>query len=450
MLEDEARYCSWGDTVHYNDPPRIFEKCDKQYLYDEQGKVYFDLQMQNSAANFGYRHHRYLEAINGQLERLPQIASEYLTKEKVALSKVIATSVKERWGRGGRVHFNVGGAQCIDDALKIVATATGSRQVFAFEGSYHGRTIGASSITSSFRYRAPYGRFGNRACFIPYPYCFRCPYQMKRGECDLHCVKMFARLFDSEYQGVINPKGGNCEFGAFFIEPVQGTGGYIIPPDGYFKELSKVLSEHDIILVSDEIQMGLYRTGKLWSIEHFGAQPDILVFGKSLTNGFNPMGGLWAKESLIAPNKFPPGSTHSTYGSNPLGCRLGMTTFEHITNNDYETVVHENGQYFLEGLREIERSHPEVGHVDGIGLALRIEICHADGITPNRELAKKIRDAAFEQDVETDIGPVRLVLNIGGYSKNVFTLAPCLDITRADIDRVVRMLNEYISIGKKS
>ncbi|WP_251278008.1 aminotransferase class III-fold pyridoxal phosphate-dependent enzyme, partial [Enterobacter hormaechei] len=122
-----------------------------------------------------------------------------------------------------------------------------------------------------------------------------------------HCVWQFERLFESEYNGVWDPKVGQAEYAAFYVEPIQGTGGYVIPPRNFFTGLKRVLDKYGILMVVDEIQMGFWRTGKLWSIEHFGVTPDVLVFGKALTNGLNPLSGLWAREELINPTVFPPG-----------------------------------------------------------------------------------------------------------------------------------------------
>ncbi|MBF0173948.1 MAG: aminotransferase class III-fold pyridoxal phosphate-dependent enzyme, partial [Magnetococcales bacterium] len=330
----EARYCSWGDTVHYNDPIRMFEECQDAFLFDSHGNRYLDFQMAYSAVNFGYRNGFFLDAILDQLDRLPQIASEYVTREKILLCARICRSVEERWGIPGRVHFNVGGSQAIEDSLKLIAANCGRRKVFAFEGSYHGRTLGASSISSSFRYRSRYGDFGDRACFIPFPYCFRCPYGKDIQDCDLYCANQFARLFESEFQGLKDMRDGRTEFVAFYAEAIQGTGGYVIPPKGYFPKLKRILDEHGILFVLDDIQMGFFRTGTLWSIEHFGIEPDVLIFGKSLTNGLNPLSGIWAREKLISPDRFPPGSTHSSFASNPIGVRLGLATFDWIDKQD--------------------------------------------------------------------------------------------------------------------
>src|SRR5215467_7249932 len=240
LLELERKYCSFGDTVHYLEPPKVFANCEGSYLYDEERTPYLDLQMWYSAASFGYKNRRLNDALKRQVDHLPQLACQYLHAEKVEVAARIAQYCERRFGVKGRVHFNVGGSQAIEDSLKIVRNYTGKNLMFAFMGGYHGRTLGASAITSSYRYRRRYGHFSDRAHFVPFPYCFRCPYGKKREDCGMYCVKQFARLFDTEYCGVWDPKAGAAEYAAFFVEAVQGTGGYVIPPQGYFEKLKQV------------------------------------------------------------------------------------------------------------------------------------------------------------------------------------------------------------------
>src|ERR1700690_3551601 len=217
LLELEARYCSWGDTVHYAKELSFFREARGSFLYDSKGTEYLDLQMWYSAANFGYRNERLNAVLKRQIDILPQLASQYLHEERVLLAARLSQRIERTLGAKGRVHFNVGGASAVEDAMKVVRNHTGRNHTFAFMGGYHGRTLGATSITSSYRYRERFGHFGDRANFVPYPYCFRCPYGMKRESCDLYCLKQFERLFETEYYGVVNKKG-NAEFGAFLIE----------------------------------------------------------------------------------------------------------------------------------------------------------------------------------------------------------------------------------------
>jgi 4-aminobutyrate aminotransferase-like enzyme len=445
LLRDEARYCSFGDTVHYLNPPKVFARCEGSFLYDAEDRPYLDLQMWYSACNFGYANPRLNAALKRQVDTLPQLASQYLHKEKVELAKRLAQRVEQTWNAKGRVHFNVGGSQAVEDALKLVRNASnGKSLMFAFEGGYHGRTLGASAITSSYRYRRRYGHFGDRAQFVPFPYCFRCPYGKKRDDCGLYCVDQFARLFDTEYCGVWDPKAGAAEYAAFFVEAIQGTGGYVIPPPGYFEKLKGILEARKILLVDDEIQMGFYRTGKFWAIENFNVQPDVIVFGKALTNGLNPIAGIWAREELISPEAFPPGSTHSTFSSNPLGTAVALETLNLMSETDYETLTREKGAYLLDRLRDLMRHHAIIGDVDGIGMALRIEICAEDGYTPDKATVDRMVDEGMKADLEIGGKRYGLVLDVGGYYKNVITLAPALDISYDEMDLAIELLDQVL------
>jgi len=446
LLQLEAKYCSHGDTVHYTNPPKIFERCKGSFIYDAAGREYLDLQMWYSAVNFGYRNRRLNNAVVRQLETLPQVASQYLHREKIELAAVIAQDVERKFGTKGRVHFNVGGSQAVEDSLKLVRNAkNGKSLMFAFEGGYHGRTLAASAITSSYRYRRRYGHFGDRAQFVPFPYHFRGPRGMSKEEYGHHCVKQFERLFETEYHGVWDPKAGQAEYAAFYVETLQGTGGYVKPPMNFFRELKKVLDNYGILLVVDDIQMGFFRTGKLWSIEHFGVEPDVIVFGKALTNGLNPLSGIWAREELINPEVFPVGSTHSTFNANPMGTAVALEAMRMMDETDYETMVMEKGAYLLKGLEDLKRRYKVVGDVDGLGLALRMEICEPhDSFTPAKAIVDRMVDEALKADIEIDGRKYGVVLDIGGYYKNVVTLAPSLHITKDEMDLALKLLDRLL------
>jgi len=456
LSEDELRaleekYCSFGDTVHYLEKPKFFERAEGSFIYDMDGKEFLDLQMWYSAVNFGYSNKRLNDAVHHQLDTLPQVASQYLHREKVELAAKLAQHMEKKFGEKGRIHFNVGGSQAIEDSLKIVRNFTsGKSLMFAFEGGYHGRTLGASSITSSYRYRRRYGHFGDRAQFIEFPYHFRGPKGMSKEEYGEQCVAKFARLFESEYNGVWDPKMGKCEYAAFYVEPIQGTGGYVIPPMNFFKGIKKVLDDHGVLLVVDEIQMGVYRTGKMWSIEHFGVTPDVLVFGKAITNGLNPLSGIWAKEAMINPTIFPAGSTHSTFASNPMGTGVALELMKMLEEKDFESEIVMKGDYFLEGLKDLQKRHRIVGDVDGLGLALRCEICKAeDSYTPDKAMMNWIEEEAMKGDLEVNGRKYGLVLDVGGYHKNVITLAPALTISIAEIDLALTLLDQLFTRAEK-
>ncbi|MFQ9489850.1 MAG: aminotransferase class III-fold pyridoxal phosphate-dependent enzyme [Bilophila wadsworthia] len=218
-----------------------------------------------------------------------------------------------------------------------------------------------------------------------------------------------------------DPKAGEAEYAAFYVECIQGTGGYVVPPDGYYPRLKKVLDERKIMLVDDEIQMGFYRTGKLWGLQNFGITPDVVVFGKAMTNGLNPLAGIWAKERYINPQAFPCGSTHSTFASNPLGTAVALETMRMLAEEDYETRVREMGAYFLEPARaEVPlRHHRRRG---------RPRLCPArrnlrgGRLHPDKAMMDRIVDEGIKGDLMVDGKRYGLVLDVGGYYKNVITL----------------------------
>ncbi len=449
LLALEEKYCSWGDTVHYAEKLNIFKSAEGSFLYDNEGTEFLDLQMWYSAVNFGYRNKVLNAALKKQIDILPQLACQYLHEEKILLSAKLAQKSERTFEEKGRIHFNVGGSSALEDSLKLVRNHTGRSLVFAFMGGYHGRTLAASAITSSFRYRERFGHFGDRAMFIPYPYCFRCPYDKKKDFCDFYCLKQFERLFETEYHSVVNKKNNKCEFSAFYAEAVQGTGGYIVPPQEYFTGLKEILDRYGILFVDDEIQMGFFRTGKFWAIEHFNVTPDIIVFGKALTNGLNPISGVWAKENLISPDVFPPGSTHATFSANPLGTTAGLAVMQLIEESDFATSVPKKGQYFISRLKKLQKKYPQIGDVDGLGLALRIEMCEKDGYTPNKELTDRIVNLGLSGNLSAGGKRRGLVLDVGGYYKNVFTIAPSFYITEKEINLGVDLFEEALNIALK-
>jgi len=442
IIKIDDQYCSHGDTVHYLNPPKVFRKSEGSFIYDENDTEYLDIQMWYSACNFGYRNERVNNAVIDQMSFMPQLASQFINKDRSLLAQKICLANEKRFGEKGRVHFNVGGSCAVEDAIKLVRNHTGKNLMFSYMGGYHGRTLGASSMTSSYRYRRRFNHFSDRAHYTPFPYCYRCFYEKKKETCDFYCVKQFERLFENEYNAMIDIKTRETEFVALFAEPIQGTAGYIIPPEGYFKEMKKVLDEHNIMLISDEVQMGFYRTGKLWSIENFGVTPDIVTFGKSLTNGLNPLSGVWAKAHLITPEKFPPGSTHATFSSNPIGTRAGLEVMTMLEEVDHEAMVRAKGARFLAGLKQLKAKYKHIGDVDGMGLALRLEITENDGFTPSKALCDQIVDEGLTGTLQYNGKKCGLVLDVGGYYKNVLTLAPSLYITNEEIDMAIDLLDQ--------
>ena len=449
MLEEQLRkieeeICSWGDTVHYASVPPIFKKCKGSFLWDNKDQQYLDWQMWYSACNFGYGNKFIIDALKKQLDELPQLACQYLHEDKIILAKEIADITNKTVGMAGRVQFNVGGSSAVEDALKLARNYTNKQFTFAFYGGYHGRTLGATAVTSSARYRKNYGHFGDRAIFIPYPYCFYCFYKMKPEDCNLYCAQMFERLFDTEYFSIID-KQKDPEPGMIIFEAVQGTGGYAKPPEGYFRKIADVCKKYGILMIDDEIQMGFFRTGKMWAIEHFGITPDIIVFGKAFTNGLNPLSGIIARKDLMAHDIWGAGMTHSTFSSNTLGTASGLAVMELIKRENFEEKANHIGEYLSKQLKEIENKYPVIGYVDNLGAAIRVEITYPDGKTPNRELCGKIFDTSLNPNIQASDGKrYGLILDQGGWYKSTFTIAPNLYSTDEELDLGVELFEKII------
>jgi 4-aminobutyrate aminotransferase-like enzyme len=444
LREIETQVCSWGDTVHYASVPPIFKKSEGSYLYDIKGHKYLDWQMWYSACNFGYANEFITDALKRQLDELPQLACQYLHEEKILLAREISEITSKTVGLEGKVQFNVGGSSAVEDALKVARNYTGKQLAIAFYGGYHGRTLGATAVTSSARYRTSYGHFGDRAIFVPYPYCFNCFYDLKRETCGLYCAKMFEKLFESEYFTLVDKKGGQ-EPGMLIFEAVQGTGGYARPPEGYFERMAEVCKEHGILTIADEIQMGFFRTGKMWSVEHFGITPDIIVFGKALTNGLNPISGIIARKDLMAHDIWGPGMTHCTFSSNPLGTTTGLAVMELIKKDNFEQKANHIGEYLTSRLKPLTEKYPVIGCVDNIGAAIRVEITGPDGKTPDREACAEIFDLGLDPTIEASDGNrYGLILDQGGWYKSTFTIAPNLYSTDREMDLGLELFEKVV------
>ena len=170
-----------------------------------------------------------------------------------------------------------------------------------------------------------------------------------------------------------------------------------------------------------------------------------MLFRSAVTNGLNPLSGIWARDALINPQVFPPGATHSTFSANPMGTAVALETLRMAAEGDYERTVAEKGAYFLEGLKELQTRWPQIGDVDGLGLALRCELCEADGFTPDRSLLDRMVAEGLKGDLEVGGQRMGLILNVGGYHKNVITLAPSLDITTQEIDLALVLMDQLLA-----
>lgn len=437
----DAESMSWGDTVHYAKTPIMVSHCFGDVVTDDAGKRYIDTGMWHSSCNFGYQNPVIQKALTRQMETLPQVSGDYLHREKLLLAQEVVDAVEERTGIRGRVSFNVGGSLAVEDALKLVRKHTGKNRVAVMTGAYHGRSLGTLPLSSSHRYRQYFNEFADRAFMFPFANCSHCFYEKKPDTCDLYCGKMVKKSFSNEFYGLASHN--STEVGALMLEPCQGRG-YTIPPKGFYQEFVEDLRSRGILIVADEIQAGMYRTGRLFSFEHFGIVPDIITLSKSLTNGLAPLSLVWAREDLLDPKVVTPGHAHSNFANHPLATAAGLGTWRYMMNQDYDKSIPQRGERFLNGLRSIQERYPCVHSVDGLGLFLNMVFADEDG-NPHEKLAHIASEIAQNNDFQWQGESWRMLLSVGGPESNVLKFAPYLDISDQEIDRTIGVLDQVVA-----
>ncbi|HBK97135.1 MAG TPA: aspartate aminotransferase family protein [Microcoleaceae bacterium UBA10368] len=431
---------SWGDTVHYQENPIIVSSCEGGLVFDNDANTYIDTGMWHSSCNFGYRNPEIESAVLTQFNTLPQACGDFLHREKLLIAKEVVDAIYERTGVKGRVSFNVSGSLVVEDALKIVRKNTGKNKVAVMMGGYHGRSLATLNLSSSHRYRQYFNEFPERAIMFPFANCSQCFYEKKRETCDLYCASMIGKAFENEYYGIASAT--SSEIGAMVIEPCQGRG-YTIPPQDFYQKFITDLRERGILIIADEIQVSMYRTGKLFAFEHFGFVPDIITMSKSFTNGLSPVSLVWARADLVDPEVFTPGHAHSNFANHPLGTAAALATWRYMMAQDYENSVPAKGEYFRSKLRQLQVLHPFVYSVDGLGLLLNMVFADERGV-PYRNSAQLAAAIAQDNDFTWLEKTWRMIIQAGGYDLNVLKFAPHLDISYEEIDRTIGVLDQVL------
>ncbi len=443
ILKRDAVFSAQGDISGRRSPKKVIGRGEGHYLFDVDGGAYLDFQLCNGAAPFGYANREHVLAAAEQAERLSAVSSEFITPERSQLAEALCLSFATAFGVPGRVHFAVGGAQAVDDALKICALRSGCRKVLAMEGGYHGRTIAASNLSASYRYRAGFG-YDRISEPVPFPYCPRCPYGMQPRDCDLFCLSQVRRLFSSEASGLIDGEGGK-EIGAIFVESVLGRGGHVAMPAGYLRGLRQIADDNGLLLIIDDIQMGLMRTGRMWTAEHAGIVPDIVLFGKAITNGMFPTSGFWARDDIASPENWPVGSSHATFSASPVGMALGLATMQMLDDATLPETIETSGRRLDEVLTALKGAHPFIHSVNRRGLALSLDICDPATGQPSPKLARDIVERAIAARFHHKGQRYGLITTHGGMHGQMVMLAPPYRVTEDEIGLFAGILEAVLS-----
>jgi 4-aminobutyrate aminotransferase len=309
--------------------------------------------------------------------------------------------------------FTNSGAESVEAAFKLARYHTRRPRTLACIGAFHGRTMGALSLTASKAVqRRHFAPLVPGVTHVPYPYCYRCPFHLDPPGCDLYCVRY---IEDTVFKTFCPPD----EVAALFIEPIQGEGGYIVPPPEYFGRVRELCDQYGILLVVDEIQSGVGRTGKMWAIEHWGVEPDIVALAKGIASGM-PLGAILARQTVM---DWEPGAHGTTFGGNPVSCAAALATLDLLEKGLIENAARQ-GDYMLGALRDMQSRRPNMGDVRGKGLMIAVEWVRN---RESRERAPELRARIIQECYRRGL----LVLGCG---LNGTRFSPALTVTRGQID----------------
>ena len=419
IIERDSRVVSPSYTRCY---PLVAKQGEGAIVEDVDGNRFLDFNAGIAVVAAGHCHPRVVKAIQEQAARLIHMSgTDFYYEGLVGLAEKLAEIAPGDVDR--RVSFGNSGAEAVEGSIKLARYATRRDKLIAFYGSFHGRTMGALSLTArKATQRAKFGPLVPGVTHAPYPYCYRCPFGKEPEGCAVECVK----FIEDTLLKTVSPAD---ETAAIVFEAVQGEGGYIVPPKKFFDELQRVAKQHGILLVCDEVQSGMGRTGKMWAAEHFDLVPDIFAVAKGIASGL-PLGATVARADLMT---WVPGAHASTFGGNPVSCAAALVTIALLEESLVENAAR-MGAYMMERLKTWPARYPNVGDVRGLGLMLGIELVRDQ---QTKEKASELRDRvvglAFDRGV--------LVLGAGD---NTIRLCPPLVITRDQCDYALDTLEECL------
>lgn len=359
VLARDKRYLSPSYTRVY---PLVVRRGSGMVIEDEDGNRYLDFNAGVAVAITGHCHPQVVEAICRQTRELIHMAGpDFYYHQMSDLAKKLTEITPGRWPK--KAFLCNTGAEAVETAMKLARYYTRRPRFIAFMGGFHGRTMGALSLTASKPVqRRHFAPMLSEVTHIPYPYCYRCTFNLTYPKCNFACL---AYLKDVIFNKVAPPE----DVAAIIIEPMQGEGGYVMAPNGYFQRLRKICDEFGILLVADEIQSGMGRTGKMFAIEHWRIIPDIICIAKGLASGL-PIGAIVSRASLQI---WPYGSHANTFGGNPVTCAAALKTIQLIQNGLMDNATR-TGNYLIRELHGLKKKYECIGDIRGKGLMVGVEI----------------------------------------------------------------------------
>jgi 4-aminobutyrate aminotransferase / (S)-3-amino-2-methylpropionate transaminase / 5-aminovalerate transaminase len=406
------------------------KKAEGALVWDINDREYLDFAGGIAVMNVGHSHPRVVAAVKAQAEKFTHTCFMVLPYDSpVLLAKKLCEGLAGSCEK--KAMFINSGAEAVENAVKIARAHTQKTGIIAFEGAFHGRTLMGMSLTSKVKpYKLGFGPFAPEVYRIPYAYCYRCPFGKTYPNCGVACADHLEEFLISH----VAPE--SCA--ALIVEPIAGEGGYIVPPPEYFPKLKAICERYGILLIADEIQTGMGRTGTLFAMEHWGVEPDLTTTAKSLAAGL-PLSGVVGKAEIM--DSVHPGGMGGTYGANPLACEAGLAVFEVIEQENLLERGRALGEKLHAGLKDLEQNFPLIGDVRGVGPLAALELVKdRDSKVPAAEETKAITDFCFEQG---------LILLACGTFGNVLRFMMPLVTTDQQLEKGLDILkNAFISLGK--
>ena len=396
--------------------PVVVGRAEGATIWDVDGKEYLDCFAGIAVVNAGHRHPKVIAAAKKQLDEVVHAATY------IYHVPVVADAAKElaRISPGSlqKTFFGNSGAEGIETALRLAKAYTGKHEVISLTHSFHGRTNGTLAITGNKARKTRGGPYMSGVAFAPAPYVYRNPFNTDDPELVAErCAEMVEWAINYQSSG---------DVAAFIAEPVMGEGGILVPPSSYFKRVKEVLDAHGILFIADEVQSGFGRTGKMFGIEHFGVEPDIMVMAKGIADGF-PLSATIAKAEIA--DCLKPGEHLSTFGGNPVSCAAAIANIEVMEEEGLPEAAARKGERVIDRLWEMQSDYPMIGDVRGLGLMIGVElVTDRRSKTPASKQAAQIRKQCREEGV---------LLGVGGQLGNVVRIQPPLVISDQELDRAV-------------
>ena len=405
----------------------VVERGVGSWVETVDGHRYLDYTCGIGVTNTGHAHPRVAAAIAEQASKIIHAQQNILYHKPglVLHERLPRTFPGLRDGESARLFLSNSGAEAVEASVKLAKYATRRPAIIAFRGGFHGRTHGAMALTSSgIKYRGHFEPLLGGVHFAPYPYVLRNPTGRDAEAAVVHSLAGIEELFAT----VIYPD----DVAAFLVEPILGEGGYVVPPDGFLPALREVAERHGILLIADEVQSGMGRTGRMWATDWYDARPDILVMAKGIASGM-PLSGIMARRELL--DRFGPGAHGGTYGGNAVACAAAVATLEVIESEGLLANATRQGERLLAGIREAADGRSCVAEVRGRGLMIGIEFAHGPELTPRPDLAKGLLHEAFDRNL--------LLLSCGTYGQVVRVIPP-LVTTDAEVDTAIGVIGESL------